>query len=591
MTDWNKLKVTELRAELKKRGLLQTGLKPVLVARLAELENEEGSESEATVQALDVSSAAATSPDGVSPVIATADGIPDAPQTAELDAQTAEPEEKVDIAAEVEPQSEAVPAQAATIESSQATPKDQHTSALPSVEPLEANEDRQKRKRRSQSPPPSATDAARKRFRVSDEGTGISDEAGEAESGAGVADTKDVDDVKPVFTEQSHEGDRMEDVKGENEQIADADTEMAENPDAEGATYDDPATRTRDSRFKNLFPETTPAMGDVRESDEMEQERNIPPAIHPATSALYIRDFMRPLMPQQLKAHLASLAAPPGQEADPDAILSFFIDPIRTHAFVSFAKVSSASRVRSALHDRIWPDEKTRKPLWVDFVPAEKVDEWITIEEDTQAGGRGGKKWEVYYDTDGEGQAIVSLQEVGEVYRSSQPIRQPSITPLPTSQAPMTIPTGPRGNPTATSVGTSRLDKLFKVTENKPPLYWLPVSESLANSRLDSIDRSLSKEAKSGTALVGGDVNRYTFENANLLVDRGPEIFPGLRPPAGFRGPSGFGGSRGAFQPRGGYGGFRGGGMPRGGGGYDSYRGGRGGRDDRRPPRDFGGRY
>ena len=43
MTDWAKLKVVDLKAELKSRGLAQHGLKNELVARLEEAEQDTGS--------------------------------------------------------------------------------------------------------------------------------------------------------------------------------------------------------------------------------------------------------------------------------------------------------------------------------------------------------------------------------------------------------------------------------------------------------------------------------------------------------------------------------------------------------------------
>ncbi|KAH7386560.1 hypothetical protein BKA64DRAFT_681170 [Cadophora sp. MPI-SDFR-AT-0126] len=653
MTDYSKLKVADLRAELKKRGLPQTGLKNALIDRLIAAEAaDDGSESEATVQALDTHSAAATSPDTASPVVPTssADGLPEAsqtaPETTETPAESANPEQTTQGSSPAQTQSDLPGTEpTTTIESSQPSgpPKDSHHSALPSVEPVEANEDRQKRKRRSQSPPPSAADSARKRFRPNDEEHAIEDATAHTDGGLVKQHGVDAGDSTGAATssEPTVADSKMDDVDvvGEGQTLGEyheqkADVEMgegdgqgAEQAEQEGASHD-PATSRPDSRFKNLFPETstqisTAAMGDNRESEEFDEpERNISPAIHPATPALYIRDFMRPLNPAQLQAHLAHLAAPPGHDDDPEGILKFYIDPIRTHAFVSFTKVSSAARVRSALHDRIWPDEKTRKPLWVDFVPAEKVEEWIELEQDNKSGGRTGKKWEVSYNIDEDRHVTASLQEVGSIPGSSQSIRAPSVTTSSPQNAQsirnLSIPTGPlliRGQAAVVTANTQRLSTLFNCTTAKPALYWQPVSKEKVDRRLDRIDGALSKDAIAGRS-IQGDIHRYTFEEGDILVDRGPEIFPGIRPPPGFRGPSGFpprGG--GGFQSRGGYGGqsYRGGGGGGGRGlssgrGYDSYRGGsssgrdggsRGGgrdrdydrddrRDDRRSSRDYG---
>ncbi|KAH7317923.1 hypothetical protein BKA65DRAFT_515431 [Rhexocercosporidium sp. MPI-PUGE-AT-0058] len=650
MTDFSKLKVPELRAELKRRGLLQTGLKNVLVERLAAAENEEGSESEATVQALDTHSAAATSPDTVSPVLPpSADGLPDAPpQTApETPTETADPEQATQDSSTAEAQSDLPPSQpTATIESSQPPEtKDSHQSALPSVEPTDANDDRQKRKRRSQSPPPSATDSARKRFRPNDDDAienaithsdgGLVEQHGvdacemkaavEVDHPPAESSEPAVVDTKMVGVEVEAEvkGDTVVKFQEQKEDVDLGDREgegKRETPEVEleGASHDNSTSR-RDSRFKNLFPETSAvstsaAMGDIREPEEFEPERDISPAIHPATPALYIRDFMRPLNPAQLQAHLAHLAAPPGHDDDPDVIVKFYIDPIRTHALVCFRKVSAAARVRSALHDRIWPDEKTRKPLWVDFIPAEKVNEWIELENDNRAGGRAGKKWEVNYNIDEDRHVTATLQEVGSISGSNQSIRAPSL-PMssPQNAQPLrniNIPTGPlliRGQAAVVATGRERLDVLFKCTTSKPALYWQPVSKERVDRRLDRLDGALSKDAAAGR-LIQGDIHRYTFEDGDILVDRGPEIFPGIRPPHGFRGPSGFPsrGGGGGFPSRGGYGGqsYRGGGQNFSGRGYDSYRGGassgrdggnRGGgrdrddrRDDHRSSRDYG---
>jgi hypothetical protein len=621
MTDWNKLKVVDLKAELKKRGLAQTGLKPALVARLTEAENGGGSESEATAQGDVGREHASTSSNTVSPVQETSDPntevLPDAPleatsePTLESSSQTIAEPDASQRPPNVESEAEPVPTQSTTIIELSQPPvqsQDSHQSALPSAEPQEILDDRQKRKRRSQSPPPSTSDSARKRARQ--EGSEVvtaKDDAAWVEKHNAV-DSADVNadameiapsgegiQPGPTIVDIAKEEVQIQAVSGSDEDKKFAppkemDVDEESRPKTQSGEYDDPS-RVRDSRFKDLFPtqqkapalEKSSSRDSAPEAMDIDTDRVISPAVHPATSALYIRDFMRPLNPAQLKSYLASLATPPGHDTDTDIIVNFYLDPIRTHAFVSLTSVSAAARVRSAIHDRIWPDERTRKPLWADFVPAEKVDWWVEEEQSTTGGRASGKKWEVYYDVDEDRNVTATLQESSAFPRA--PIRQPSGPgPLPFSQAP-TKPRGIEGAPLGPRAATQAprqsvtsnlktLDKLFKATTAKPVLYFQPVSKELANKRLDSIDFATSKKA-AGPA-VSGEINRYTFEDGDVLVDRGPEIFPGIRPPPGYRGPASRTGSPrgGAYEGRDTY---RGGPPDR---RYDSYR------RDRRDSRD-----
>lgn len=335
-----------------------------------------------------------------------------------------------------------------------------------------------------------------------------------------------------------------------------------------------------DTRFKNLFPgsnkrEASP----TRQPTYPDQDdRVVSPALHPATSALYIRDFMRPLHPGHLQNHLNTLARPSGSTGTEELITEFFLDNIRTHCLVRFINTSAASRVRSSLHNRVWPDERTRRPLWVDFVPEEKLKKWIDVERGgfpSTGRGQQAMRWEVVYEDERDGMQAY-LQEAGSgppgvtgpKPTQSQHLSRPDGTAaVATGQGVHGAPSGPRPReidpraaaaaqapPSAKPVDRGRgfqaLDDLFRSTAAKPKLYYLPVSKATAEKRLDKID------AGRGGGSGSNELRKYTFEDG-LLVDRGPLY--------GARGRGGHGGGGGGGGGGRGYGGFHGRG---GGGGY-----------------------
>ena len=404
----------------------------------------------------------------------------------------------------------------------------------------EVSEDSRKRKRRSQSPPPSSMENTQKRLKADN-------------------NRPLVELPEDIITE--HTGTEQSDAlanghtytSGESEGIKastyttvgqiDSDNSI-QHPQIEDSVLSEMGTPKEkivapteiqnveppvnplppDTRFKTLF--TAHAnLGPASQQHSLldAEDKTVSPAVHPATSALYIRELMRPLKIESLRDHLIALATPPDTTVDPDIVTDFFLDSVRTHCFVGFENISAASRVRSGLHDRVWPNERDRRQLWVDFVPEEKLKKWIDVEQTAGTGrGQPSKRWEVVYEDEGDG-IKAYLQEVGSKgggFRAAQASKMDAGESLR-----VTPPSGPRisGSEPRTSQtkpdggkGFKALDDLFRSTAAKPKLYYLPVSKVEA-------DRRLAKLAEGRGGGRGDEMRRFSFEEGSL-VDNGPEF-------------------------------------------------------------------
>lgn len=92
----------------------------------------------------------------------------------------------------------------------------------------------------------------------------------------------------------------------------------------------------------------------------------------PPTRSIYIRNLVRPLTVNQLKKKLSEFGT----------IEHFWIDAIRSHAYVTFADESAALATYSSMHQTVaWPPE-TGKILSLVFIPEKEVGRLVAEEEE-----------------------------------------------------------------------------------------------------------------------------------------------------------------------------------------------------------------
>ena len=596
MPDYAKLKVTELKEDLGKRGLPKAGLKAELVRRLVEADanaqqteadshadNDEGDvapveasshlhseaaeekigtsaptskeeapkksevnghhgESSPSPQVAQTEERSVTSPGtGAQPQDPAVDNVePSVPKDPELARLAEESNTESTVLAGTPTQPVDVPEQQLPTPIQTQSLEVPLTSTQSSITPEEILEDSKKRKRRSQSPPPSSFPVSQKKLKSDDDDPSLKESL--SLKTIPPASDSTFDETKPQKDEDS--GAEKLALKSDREATEEASLTKVNGSGArepsEAAGKPSPSNKpvktdqkssSKEHRFKDLINPPSETVGlDPEQVSRGNEEQDVSPSIHPATSSLYIRELMRPLNPKAVREHLLALAAPPDTDTDPSIITEFFLDSIRTHCLVTFATTAAASRVRSSLHDRVWPNERDRRALWVDFVPEEKLQKWIEVEQDSSGGrGQASKRWEVTYE-DEDGEIKAYLQEAGATKGGLRTAQMQKADDTGSNVKRLGGPTGPDRIIAAPrddhGKGFQALDDLFKSTKAKPKLYYLPVSKKDVDRRLHLL----------GAGRGGGrddEMRRFSFED-DMVVDKGPEF--GMRGRGGRRG-------------------------------------------------------
>ncbi|KAB8277046.1 hypothetical protein BDV30DRAFT_205719 [Aspergillus minisclerotigenes] len=616
MTDYSTWKVTELKAELKRRGIAQTGLrvKQQIIDRLVEedakgdespVANEEPAATQDAVEELQPAEGKQPTPPPVDAAAESHDPNPeeqaqeqhhdqevqgtdagetqaekmttdvtqddDAPteknqqqpsksepaEPAEAQPETGTPTQPIEQAPGDTEEKEPTPAREESTGQTESAEKVAPAAAPPSelatglstpLPPEELIEDSRKRKRRSQSPVPTPDALANKKAKLPAEAPRVllPEDRGAMDIDG---DTK-ADEVVSVSQETPEEHVHA-DLPDEQASVPHDDPRSPSSPDNSRSKKS--TAPKHDVRFKGLFAagETEQTRPASPPADTVTEDAEVEPALHVATAALYVGGLMRPLQPAALKSHLISVASPPGASPDPDVVVNFYLDSIKTHCFVNFTNVTAASRARAALHNTVWPNERNRKTLFVDFIPEHKLQLWIDTEEDSR--GRSGPpaRWEVKYDRTDDGVEAV-LEEIGPKNAGSRQTHGPA--PSDFSRPP---PLGPRADmekkdrrPSGPSKvepssrpgqGFKPLDELFMSTTTKPKLYYLPVPRDVADRRLDRFDDLLRKGSYPRPG--GDETRRISFDDGDLFVDNGPEFAGRNRRRGRGRGRGGFGDS------------------------------------------------
>ncbi|KAL1364848.1 hypothetical protein HN51_013000 [Arachis hypogaea] len=234
------------------------------------------------------------------------------------------------------------------------------------------------------------------------------------------------------------------------------------------APKDEPAT------LKHIL-----SRSDSSGKDDSLKERIVPPSQRAPTNSLRIDQFLRPFT---LKA-VQELLGKTGN------VVSFWMDQIKTHCYVTYSSVEEATETRNAVYNLQWPPNGGRL-LVAEYVDPQEVK--MKLEPPP-----------VPVASVNDGSAVppvtltpISLQPEPAVRRCREQAPAPSTLPPPPTPQSKTPPAAREQLPPLpenVDQPMVTLDDLFRKTRATPRIYYLPLSEEKVAAKLAARGRSIKK--------------------------------------------------------------------------------------------------
>ncbi|KAH9718475.1 SAP domain-containing protein [Citrus sinensis] len=217
-------------------------------------------------------------------------------------------------------------------------------------------------------------------------------------------------------------------------------------------------------------------------SDDTPKERIVPPSPKSPTNSLRIDHFVRPFTLRAVQELLGKTGT----------FISFWMDHIKTHCYVTYSSVEEAIETRNALYNIQWPPNNGGRPLVAEFVDPQEVKMRTEAPPPSPAAP---------VSTGSAAPAPAAAPTSQPQPSPRQPAARQQLPPPPTlpppppisNQAParerFTLPPPPP-LPEKLDPPIVTLDDLFRKTKATPRIYYLPLSEEQVAAKLEARSKS-----------------------------------------------------------------------------------------------------